>query len=141
MVLLTVIGRKLAKPGAEFIFTGPNSGCKDCRVKTICFHLEAGTRYRIKNVRDVVHDCPQHEDNVVIVEVEPVPVDAVIPGKQAIEGTTITYEPPKCRERGCQHYRLCHLVGMESGMKRQIISVGEKVECPDGQDRIRAVLE
>jgi len=141
MVLLTVIGRRLAKPGSEFIFIEPNSNCKECKVKTICFHLGAGVKYRIVNVRDVVHECQQHEDNVVIVEVEEVPREVVIPKKQAMEGTTITIELPKCRERGCQYYRLCYPVGMESGMKRQVIEVLDKVKCPDGQDRVKVILE
>lgn len=140
MVLLTVIGSKLAKPGAEFIFLGPNSGCKDCKVKTICFHLEQGAKYRISNARKVVHECPQHEENVVIVEVEPVPREAIIPKKQAFEGTTMTMELPRCKNRGCQHYKLCFPVGMESGMKRQVTGVREKVDCRIGQDRIRVTL-
>jgi len=140
LALLTVIGRKLAKSGAEFIFIGPNSSCKDCKVKTICFHLEKGTKYRIVGVRDVVHDCPQHEGNVVIVEVEEMTREAAIPKKQAIEGTTITFEVPKCKERGCQHYSLCYPVGMESGLKRKIINVQERVECRDGQNRIKVIL-
>ncbi|MCK5024465.1 MAG: UPF0179 family protein [Thermoplasmata archaeon] len=140
MVLLTVIGRKLAKPGSEFIFIGPNSNCKDCKVKTICFHLEKGTKYKIINARDVVHDCPQHEDNVVIIEVEEVPREAIIPKKQAMEGTTITFELPKCKERGCLHYQLCFPVGMKSGLKRQVSSVIENVECANGQNRIKVIL-
>lgn len=141
MVLLTVIGRRLAKPGAEFIFMGPNSNCKDCKVKTICFHLEKGAKYRIINSRNVVHDCPEHEDNVVIIEVEEVPRESVIPKKIAMEGTTITLDIPKCKERGCQYYQLCIPIGMESGQKRQITAVTEKVECRDGQDRVKVVLE
>ena len=140
MVLLTVIGRKLAKPNLEFIFIGSNSSCKDCKVKTICFHLEQGAKYKIINVRDVVHDCPQHEDNVVIVEVEEVTREAVIPKKQAMEGTTITIELPKCNERGCQDYQLCFPMGMVSGLKRQVIKVQEKIDCMDGQDRIKVIL-
>lgn len=141
MVLLTVIGRKLAKPGLEFVFTGPNSNCKDCKVKTICFHLQQGAKYKIVNARDVVHDCPQHEDNVVIVEVEEVARLAVIPKKQAMEGTTITFELPKCKERGCQEYQLCFPVGMESGLKKKVTEAHEKVDCAIGQGRVRVVLE
>ena len=140
MVLLTVIGRKLAKPGMHFIFMGPNSNCKECKVKTICFHLEQGARYRVISARDVVHDCPEHEDNVVIIEVEEMPRKAVIPKKQAMEGTTITLDIPKCKERGCQHYELCLPVGLVTGHKRQISKVAEKVDCLDGQDRVKVVL-
>ena len=140
MVLLTVIGRKLAKPGLEFVFMGSNSDCKDCKVKTICFHLEMGTKYKIVNARDIVHDCPQHEDNVVIVEIEEVPRQAIIPKKKAMEGTTITFDLPKCNIRGCQDYQLCFPMGMVSGLKRQVIKVQEKIDCIDGQDRIKVIL-
>ena len=140
MVLLTVIGKTLAVPGNEFIFMGPNSSCKECKVKTICFHLDQGSKYKIIEARDVVHDCPQHEDNVVIVEVEEMPREAIIPRKQAIEGTTISFEIPKCKERGCQHFSLCFPVGMESGLKRQVSAMAEKVECASGQDRVKVIL-
>ena len=140
MVLLTVTGKTLAKPGAEFIFTGSNSSCKDCKVKTICFHLDKGARYKIISARDVVHQCPQHDEGVVVVQVEEIPRDLIISKRQAMEGTTITYDLNSCSHRGCQHYRYCVPVGMESGIKRTVIKVNEPVECEAGQDRIQVVL-
>ncbi|MCK5397132.1 MAG: UPF0179 family protein [Thermoplasmata archaeon] len=141
MVLLTVIGKTIAKPGAEFIFMGSNSSCKDCKVKTICFHLEQGTKYKIIGARDIVHDCPQHDEGVVVVQVEETPREIIISKRQAIEGTTITLEMKKCPERGCQHYKLCHPLGMESGLKRKVIKVQEKVDCMDGQGLVKVTLE
>ena len=141
MVLLTVIGRTLAKEGGEFIFMGPNSNCKECKVKTICFHLEPGTKYRVIGSRDVVHDCPQHEEGVVVVQVEETPRDAVISKKLAMEGTTITFEGPKCNNIGCGERALCFPVGMETSQKRQIIKVESKIDCPEGQSRVKVVLE
>ena len=140
MVLLTVIGKTLAKPGSEFIFMGPNSSCKDCKVKTICFHLDKGARYKIIDARDVVHECPQHDEGVVVVQVEEVPRNIAISKRQAIEGTTIAYEAQKCSQRGCQYYRFCRPMGMESGLKRKIIKVQKKVNCIDGQDRVRVTF-
>ena len=70
MVMLTVIGKKLAKEGMEFVFLGPIADCKECKVRNICFHLEKGTMYRIVSMRDKDHDCPQHEDGVRVVQVE-----------------------------------------------------------------------
>ncbi|MCK5397948.1 MAG: UPF0179 family protein [Thermoplasmata archaeon] len=141
MVLLTVIGKTLAKPDAEFIFTGSNSSCKDCKVKTICFHLDQGTKYKIISARDIVHDCPQHDEGVVVVQVEEVPRNIVISKRQAMEGTTITFEVQKCSQRGCQHYQFCLPIGMESGLKRKVIKVQEKVDCIEGHDRMMVILE
>ena len=141
MVLLTVIGKTIAKPGAEFIFMGSNSSCKDCKVKTICFHLDQGTKYKIIGARDIVHDCPQHDEGVVVVQVEEVPRDIVIPKRQAMEGTTITFEMQKCSQRGCQHYLFCHPLGMGSSQKRRIVKVQEKIDCFDGQDLVKVILE
>jgi uncharacterized protein (UPF0179 family) len=140
MVLLTVIGKSLAKKGLTFTFMGPLANCKECKVKNICFHLERGRKYRIVSSRDVLHECPVHEEGVVVVEVEEVPVNAVINKKMAIEGSTITVELPKCRQRGCEHYRLCLPIGVESGQKKKVLKVGKKVECAAGHERVAAEL-
>lgn len=36
---------------------GPDPLCEDCRIRTICFNLEKGARYRIVKLRDTYHDC------------------------------------------------------------------------------------
>ena len=141
MVLLTVIGKTLAKPGDEFIFIGSNSSCKDCKVKTICFHLDTGTKYKIISARDVVHDCPQHDEGVVVVQVEEMPREIIISKRQAIEGTTITFDLHKCSHRGCQYYKLCIPIGMESVLKRKITKVEDKIDCLEGQDRVKVIVE
>ena len=139
MVLLTVIGKSLAKDGLVFTYMGPLSNCKECKVKNICFHLERGRKYKVLSSRDVLHECPVHEEGVVVVEVEEVPLEAVIPKKQAIEGSSITIELPRCRERGCGSYRLCFPVGTDSGHKMKVLKVGKKVDCKIG-DRIAVEL-
>ncbi|MDO9537526.1 MAG: UPF0179 family protein [Thermoplasmata archaeon] len=141
MVMLTVIGKKMATPGFEFIFFGPNSDCKECKVKNICFHLEKGTKYRVVGTRNVTHKCPIHEDGVVVVQVEAVPRKGVILKKIAIEGSTIAYEIPKCRHRGCQHYELCFLSGVEPGQKKKLVKVMDKTECIIGQSRVAVMLQ
>ncbi|MCK4455801.1 MAG: UPF0179 family protein, partial [Thermoplasmata archaeon] len=110
--------------------TGPLSECKDCRLKGVCFNLEEGKRYRISSVRRLHHSCRVHEDGVRVVEVEAVPVDAVVSVKSAVEGSTVTLEFPKCGEIGCEHYRLCHPLGLKDRQKATIIEVKEKVKCP-----------
>ena len=141
MVLLTVIGKTVAKPGTEFIFMGPNSNCKDCKVKTICFHLGQGVKYKIISARDIVHDCPQHDEGVVVVQVEEVPREIIISKRQAIEGTTITFDVLKCSQKGCQYHKFCYPIGMESGLKRKVVAVQDKIDCLDGQNLVKVILE
>ncbi len=141
MVMLTVIGKKLAKKGLEFTYLGPVTECKECKVRNICFHLEKGTKYRVVDVRKVNHDCPVHEDGVTVVQVEEVPRDAIVAKRLAIEGSTISYEMPRCRQRSCENWFLCFVPGLEQGHKKKVTSVGERVNCQAGQDRVRVKLE
>ncbi|MFQ6128484.1 MAG: UPF0179 family protein [Thermoplasmata archaeon] len=130
MVLVTLIGEKQVKEGNEFVYSGPLSECKDCRLKGVCFNLEEGKKYRISSVRRLHHNCRVHEEGVRVVEVEEVPVDVTVNVKSAFEGSTITLEFPDCKEIGCEHYRLCHPLGLKNGQKATIIEVEEKVDCP-----------
>ena len=130
MVLVTLIGERQVKEGNEFVYTGPLSACPDCRLKGVCFNLEEGKRYRISSVRRLHHTCRVHEDGVRVVEVETVPVDAVVSVKSAVEGSRVTLEFPKCGEIGCEHYRLCHPLGLKDRQKATIIEVKKKVNCP-----------
>jgi uncharacterized protein (UPF0179 family) len=141
MVMLTVIGKKQAKEGMEFTFMGSISNCKDCKVRNICFHLEKGNKYRVVGLRNVLHECPMHEDGVMVVQVEEVLRNAVLPKKIALEGSTISYETPKCSHRGCEHYAACFLYGLEPGQKKKVAKVMDKVVCIIGQNRVKVMLK
>ncbi|MFQ6106966.1 MAG: UPF0179 family protein [Thermoplasmata archaeon] len=130
MVLVTLVGEKQVKEGNEFVYSGPLSECKDCRLKGVCFNLEEGKRYRISSVRTLHHNCRVHEEGVRVVEVEVVPVDTAVDVKSAVEGSTITLKFPDCREIGCEHYRLCHPIGLKNRQKATIIEVIGRVDCP-----------
>lgn len=141
MTLLTVVGKKLAKDGVTFTYMGPISNCRECKVKTICFHLEKGKRYKVTGVRGVVHDCSVHEEGVVVVEIEEVSHDTVIQKRLGIEGASITLELPRCDQRGCPHYRLCFPMGIDNGQKKKVKRVKEKMECAMGHERVKVELE
>ena len=141
MTNLTVVGTLIAKEGNEIIFMGSLSECKGCKVKNICFHLDSGRHYRILGVRDVKHECNVYEDGVKVVEIEKIPFEAVMDKKKAIEGSTITFEAPGCRERGCEFYLLCHPPGLGSKNKMKLISCGEEVKCQAGFGRIKVMIE
>jgi uncharacterized protein (UPF0179 family) len=133
MVVITLVGELQARQGGTFAYTGPISECRDCKLKTICFNLDAGKWYKIVNVRSIHHDCRLHENGVRVVEAEPVGIPAAIPSKSAIEGTVIAFEPRRCGTVSCENYRLCNPIGVTPGGKYRVTSVLEEVSCEDGQ--------
>jgi hypothetical protein len=141
MSLITLIGKNMAEEGKEFYYLGPNNDCKDCRLKGVCFNLEAGSRYRVVEVRPQEHECREFDgDMVTAVVVEKVPTPAGIPKKQAIDGSVMTFQTPKCDNVGCRNYWLCHPVGKADGAKYKVESVSEDLECPAGLGMVSVTL-
>lgn len=138
MVLITLVGEKQATEGCEFVYIGPLPDCRECRLKTVCFNLQEGKRYKITKIRDVHHDCKIHEGRVRVVEVEKIPINATLNAKIAIEGSTVTFETLECKNLGCEHYRLCHPLGVKVKSRFKILSVREEIKCPEGE-RIKEV--
>ncbi|OPY32505.1 MAG: hypothetical protein A4E32_01087 [Methanomassiliicoccales archaeon PtaU1.Bin124] len=141
MVIITLIGERQAREGAKFVYRGPQTECRECKLKAVCFNLDAGGQYRIKVKRDVRHECKIHEDGVRVVEVERIPRTVAVNKKAAQEGSTITLEEIRCRNLGCTKYRLCHPFGLEKGMKGKITKVSGDLECPEGMKLVEVVLE
>ncbi|MDH3365278.1 MAG: UPF0179 family protein [Thermoplasmata archaeon] len=140
MVLVTVVGKKQCKEGFEFVFGGPLAECRDCKVRNVCFHLEENRRYRVKSIRDVQHECRIHEEGVRVVEVEKIPLRAMIPAKAALEGAMLTFEESECRSLSCPNYRMCKPLGALEGMRFKIASVeNAEVQCEKGE-RLRVAL-
>lgn len=139
MVLVTVVGERQCKKGFEFVFGGPLSECKDCKVRNVCFHLEPNRRYVVKEIRDVHHECRVHEEGVRVVEVEKVPTRHALPTRAAVEGSMVTFEETDCNHIGCPNYRLCKPSGASEGMRFRIIAVEDDVECLKGKS-LKAVL-
>ncbi len=139
--MITVIGDRQAKVGGRFIYLGPLTECKECKLKGVCFNLDAGALYRIVEVRDVKHDCKVHEDGVRVVKVEKERMEGVVPKKGAMEGSTVTWEVIKCDRLGCQHYRLCHPLGIDKGHKARISRITGDLECAEGKKLVRVAFE
>lgn len=134
-VSVTLISKKIAKPGTVFQFLGPLVDCKDCALKNVCFDLDFGKFYRITALRAKEHECILYQDNkVVSVEIEEAPAEMILPKKQAIDGGIITYSELDCENIGCDHYCFCKMLGLKEGMKLTILDVGDKVVCPNGLD-------
>ncbi|MEW5936925.1 MAG: UPF0179 family protein [Candidatus Thermoplasmatota archaeon] len=140
MVTITVAGKGQAVEGREFVYMGPLSACRECKVRNICFHLEPGRHYVVRRVRDASHPCNIHEGGVRVVEVEEVPFEISVPSKLAIEGSTITFQAPKCAKIGCRYYDLCMPQGLRGEQKLQVIRTGEPIECTNGEERRRVAV-
>jgi uncharacterized protein len=141
MVIITLIGERQAKEGGKFIYRGPQTECRECKLKAVCFNLDTGGQYRIKVKRDVRHECKIHEDGVRVVEVERIPRMVAVSKKAAVEGSTISLEEIRCRTIGCTKYRLCHPFGLEKGMKGKITKTCGDLECLEGMKLVEVVLE
>jgi len=120
---VTLIGAKLAKVGAEFVFLGASAECKKCKLRKACMNLDVGRRYLITGLRDVRHECSVHESRVSVVEVVEAPITATIDVKKALGGAKTSFEMPKCDERACNSYDFCHPVGLKNGDKCTIVKV------------------
>ncbi|MDR0887886.1 MAG: UPF0179 family protein [Candidatus Methanoplasma sp.] len=140
MALISLIGESQAKVGNRFYFLGPQPECKDCKLKGVCFNLDQGSQYEIIEIRKQVHDCASNEDLVRAVAVVKVSTDATVPKKQAIDGSIITFKTVDCGQLGCEHYRICHPVGIEDGKKYSIVETGEDVVCPVGKKIVFAKI-
>jgi uncharacterized protein (UPF0179 family) len=141
MVIVTLIGERQAKEGVEFVYRGPLTECKECKLKTVCFNLDVGGRYRIKAVRSVHHECKIHEDGVRVAEVERVKVQGSVSKKSALEGSTVSYEDIKCRTLGCVHYRVCHPIGLEKNAKMRISKIRGNLACAEGNMLVEVVFD
>jgi uncharacterized protein len=136
MVLITLIGEPTAQLGNRFVYLGPLTDCKECKLRNVCFNLEQGAMYEVTRIRNQTHQCMEREDLVHVVEVEKVPILASIPKKQAIDGSMITFQYPKCGNIGCKNYGNCYPIGAQDGKKYSITEVQKDVDCPIGEKMV-----
>jgi len=141
MPQITLVAEEFAEVGNTFDYLGPDPLCDTCKIKTICFNLEEGARYRIKALRPTFHDCEAAEGRVRVVEVERVDREITVDYKGAIEGSTVTYTRPDCPHIGCPHFRACHPEGISDGMKVTLVKVDGRIECAQGENRVSAIIK
>lgn len=133
MVLITLIGEGQAKTGGRFFYNGPQTECRDCKLRTVCFNLEKGAQYEIAGVRDQKHECEIIEGPVTVVEVQKIVTRSAVPKKIAIDGSTITFQRMTCEEIGCENYRICHPYNLLDGEKYKIEKTEDDLQCPLGE--------
>jgi len=129
MVLVTLIGEHLAVEGEEFTYLGANNECRNCQLKTVCFNLKSGRKYRIIKLRDKHHECHVHEGDVVVVEVEELPITVAMT-KEPGEGTTTTVKKKECKNIGCDFFEICTTPALQNGKNYTVKKVYGKMECP-----------
>ncbi|RLG67183.1 MAG: hypothetical protein DRO11_10425 [Methanobacteriota archaeon] len=139
MPLVTLIGEKLAIKNAEFIYIGPNNECKNCKLKTVCFNLKKGRRYRITNIRDKKHACNLHEGWAAVVEVQELPIVTSI-DKKIPEGSKTRINKEECNSIGCKHYETCN-VTLNKDKEYIVTKIIEDIKCPLGYNLQKAELK
>ncbi len=138
MPLVTLLGEKLAKKEAEFIYIGPNNECRNCKLKTVCFNLKTGRKYKITNIRDKRHNCNIHEGTVAVVEVQEMPIITAIETKFS-EGSKIKINSKECRCIGCDNYELCS-IPINKDKNFIVKKIYESIDCPIGYDLQKAEI-
>lgn len=136
MVLVTLVGEQLAVEGEEFTYLGSNSECRNCQLKTVCFNLKPGRRYRITKLREKNHDCNLHEGKVVVVEVDELPLTVAVP-KEPSEGKITTVKKQTCKNIGCDSFEICTNMGLQNGRSYMVKKVYEKIKCPKNHELYR----
>lgn len=136
MQKISLIGLDLAKEGLEFTFSGPLVGCTECRIKNVCFNLDAGKTYRILKVREKENPCfVFNQDKVATVELEEVPEFAHMQyGKKIQEGSSVTLNSMNCDQITCPYIEKCNILHMREGTRAVINKVENKLECLKGYD-------
>lgn len=130
MTLVTLVGDKQARIGNRFYFNGPSLECKDCKLRNVCFNLDAGSLYEIIGLRDTKHECKLLEESVRVVEVEKISFIASVPKKFAIDGSMITFEKKECAQIGCENYKYCCPANIKGTGKFSITKIIEDLKCP-----------
>jgi uncharacterized protein (UPF0179 family) len=139
MPLVTLIGEKLAVEGNEFIYLGPNNECRNCKLKTVCFNLKPGRHYQITAVREKQHGCTIHEGNVVVVEVQELPLIAAV-DETVQEGSKSKIDKKDCKNIGCAYFELCTTAAIQKDKTYTIAKIIETIECPKGDKLQKAEL-
>ncbi|MBC7129138.1 MAG: UPF0179 family protein [Thermoplasmatales archaeon] len=138
MMVVTLVGVKIAKEGNEFIYYGVANTCKNCKLKTVCSNLEEGRAYKILKIREKKHECPLHEGGVIAVEVEKIPYEINVKSQEA-EATSISFKPMRCNEFSCNEYKACNPKIKEK--EYRILRVLDDVECPKGYNIKKIVVD
>lgn len=136
MALITLVGKRQARKGKEFIYLGRSTKCLDCSLRKVCCDkLEPNRVYIVVAVRDKTHDCPVHEEGVQIVEVEEAAVKVALPTHQLFESAVFTFHSHPCDEWECPNYDACNPNGLKEEDRCRVEKVLQKANLTCSQKR------
>ena len=133
MAQVTLIGERIAEKDLIFTYQGNLKECQDCKLKNICFNLKPYHRYKIKKVREKRHSCSVHDGDVIVVEVEKLPLLAAIDKKYS-KGSKITMKKRDCDLRSCEFFDICMSKAIKKDKKYKIKNVLQPIPCKKGYD-------
>ena len=124
MTTVTLLGKRLADEGEEFVYHGEADACEGCPYRDQCLNLTAGRAYRVTDVREggKTLDCAVHDTGVVAVEVESAPVKANVPAGSAFAGSKASLAGP-CPHTECPSHEYCEPAGIEMDEQHRIDTV------------------
>ncbi|AGO61258.1 MULTISPECIES: UPF0179 family protein [Ferroplasma] len=134
---ISLIGVNLAKKDLVFTFRGPLAGkCDECKIRNVCFNLEPGKSYRIKEVKEQINPCFIYDTNKVsTIDVEEVEnTYNVQNGKRLMEGSSMELRSMKCDYLTCPNIEKCNLLNLKGNKKIVVKKIIGKISCPKGYD-------
>ena len=137
-----MIGKPQAIKGERFEYLGPIDECKDCQLFNVChLNLEPNRVYEVVKVRNKLHPCAVHADEVQVIEVEEPPREVLIDSRKAMEGVTISYKRDPCNSINCVHYQKCQPTGIKDSDRLRILKVitPKAIECEKSR-RLKEVI-
>lgn len=114
MSTVTLIGKRLAEEGTEFVYHGESTDCEGCPYRSQCLNLTEGRKYRVTAVRENAStlDCAVHDTGVTAVEVEPTSITANVAASRSYAGSKVSLEGP-CPHTSCPSHEYCEPVGAD----------------------------
>lgn len=131
--VITLIGKRQARVGNEFVYMGRTDKCIECPLRKVCCDkLEPDRAYTVISVREREHDCPIHEDGVQLVEVEESGARITLPTHQLFEGAVFTVHVRPCDKWECEYHAACNPTGIKDGDRCRVEKVYKRagLTCP-----------
>jgi len=141
-IKITLIGKALAREGAEFVYRGEVHECEVCKVRKVCHNLLPNRRYRIVGVRTTtLHSCPVHMDGAYTVDVVEATIPAAVSADRAILNSTIIPEAG-CPQGDCVNFELCNPEGIAPNAGYRIAEIENVgfISCELGKRMKRVLL-
>lgn len=133
MTKITMVTEAQARVGAVFKAI-INPKCIKCQFYKVCAGtLRSGGRYEVKAIRRKAHMCPLLNEQMIVVEVEEMPVLLAVESKLAVEGLTFRYRMMRCEHRSCPQRSLCGNAYLTEGERVKVVAVHGKIACPENR--------